>query len=151
SGVSAHIPALHPRPRRVVITFPTNDESTVTYVAFPRGEFGEVRSDPERHLVDALRLVVDLEGLFRGAARIGRVRGTGDLRNFFRHAYGGGWAVVGDAGYHKDPILAQGISDAFRSAEWLADAVHAGLSGAQPLNEALEEYQRTRDEKLAPM
>ena len=151
SGVLPHIPALHPQPRRVVITFPTNDELTVTYVAFPRGEFEEVRSDPERHLVNALRLVVDLEGPFRAAARIERVRGTSDLRNFFRHPWGGGWALVGDAGYHKDPILAQGISDAFRSAEWLADAVHAGLSGARPLNEALEEYQRTRDEKLAPM
>jgi hypothetical protein len=101
--------------------------------------------------VDALRLVVDLEGPFRGAARIERVRGTSDLRNFFRHAYGGGWALVGDAGCHKDPILGQGISDAFRSAEWLADAVQVGLSGARPLNEALEEYQRSRDEKLTPM
>jgi flavin-dependent dehydrogenase len=73
------------------------------------------------------------------------------LPNFFRQAFGDGWALVGDAAYHKDPIIAQGISDAFRSAEWLADAVHTGFSGARPLNEALAEYQRVRDEQFTPM
>jgi flavin-dependent dehydrogenase len=151
SGVPPHIPAIHPLPRRVVITFPTNDELTVTYFAIPREELGEVRSDPERHLLDALRQVANLKGPFRGATRIERIKGSSDLRNFFRPAYGGGWALVGDAGYHKDPILAQGISDAFRSAEWLADAIHAGFSGTRPLNAALANYQRIRDENFAPM
>jgi flavin-dependent dehydrogenase len=150
-GVSPHIAAIHPQPRRVVITFPTNDGLTVTYVAFPRDEFEEVRSDPERHLEDALRSVANLEELFRGATRVERVKGTADLRNFFRPAYGNGWALVGDAGYHKDPIIAQGISDAFRSAEWLADAVQAGFSGGRSLNDALTDYQRIRDEQFAPM
>ena len=40
---------------------------------------------------------------------------------------GPGWALVGDAGYHKDPITAQGMLDAFRDAELLADAVDRGL------------------------
>ncbi len=35
--------------------------------------------------------------------------------------------LVGDAGYHKDLILALGITDASRDAEPLADAVHAGV------------------------
>ena len=46
--------------------------------------------------------------------------------NFYRRPYGDGWALVGDAGYHKDPILAIGISDAFRDAQLLADASDAG-------------------------
>jgi len=75
----------------------------------------------------------------------------GDLPNFFRKPRGEGWALVGDAGYHKDPIMAQGIPDAFRSAEWVADAVHAGFSGARPLGEAMAEYERVRDEHFAPM
>ena len=150
-NVSPHIPAIHPLPRRVVISFPTNDGLTVTYLACPREDFAAVRTDPERHLVDAVRLVAGFEEPFRGGTRVERIRGTGDLPNFFRQAFGDGWALVGDAAYHKDPIIAQGISDAFRSAEWLADAVHAGLSGARPLNEALAEYQRVRDQKFAPM
>jgi 2-polyprenyl-6-methoxyphenol hydroxylase-like FAD-dependent oxidoreductase len=105
----------------------------------------------ERHLLDGLSLVGDFAEPFRQGARVERIRATGDLPNFFRKPYGDGWALVGDAGYHKDPILAQGISDAFRSSEWVADAVHAGFSGARPLDEAMAEYQRVRDEHFAPM
>ena len=151
SVVLPHIPAIHPRERRIVISFPTNDGLTITYFACPRDELAAVRRDPERHLADMIGLVADFEEPFRGRTRVERIRGSGDLPNFFRQAYGDGWALVGDAGYHKDPIIAQGISDAFRSAEWLADAVHAGFSGSRPLNDALADYQRVRDEQLAPM
>jgi 2-polyprenyl-6-methoxyphenol hydroxylase-like FAD-dependent oxidoreductase len=37
--------------------------------------------------------------------------------NFFRKPFGCGWALVGDAAYNKDPITAQGITDAFREVE----------------------------------
>ena len=42
--------------------------------------------------------------------------------NYFRKPYGPGWALVGDAGYIKDPITAQGIGDAFQDAERCASA-----------------------------
>jgi hypothetical protein len=74
-----------------------------------------------------------------------------DFPNFFRQSYGDGWALVGDAGYHKDPIIAQGISDAFRSAEWLTDSIDAGFGRLRPLSDALAEYQRVRDEQLTAM
>jgi flavin-dependent dehydrogenase len=149
--VAPHVPAIHPRPRRVVVSFPTNDGLTVTPVIFPRDELTTVRASLQRHVSDALGLVGDFAEPFRGGARVERIRGMGDLPNFFRRPYGDGWALVGDAGYHKDPILAQGISDAFRSAEWLADAVHAGFSGVRPLGDALAAYQRVRDEHFGPM
>jgi 2-polyprenyl-6-methoxyphenol hydroxylase-like FAD-dependent oxidoreductase len=57
---------------------------------------------------------------------------------------------VGDAGFHKDPILAQGISDAFRDAEFLADAVDAGLAGRTPLENALRLYEQRRNEMAMP-
>lgn len=134
-----------------MISFPTNYGLTVTYLACPRDDFAAIRTDPEQHLAAAVQLVAGFEEPFRGGTRVERIRGTGDLPNFFRQAFGDGWALVGDAAYHKDPIIAQGISDAFRSAEWLADAVHAGFSGARPLNEALADYQRVRDQKFGPM
>ena len=76
-------------------------------------------------------------------------RGTSRLPNHFRRRFGHGWALVGDAGYHKDPILALGISDAFRDAELLAAAVDAGLSGREPLDAALAAYERRRNELSA--
>ena len=101
--------------------------------------------------MDAVGRVAGFAEPFRAGTRVERIRGTGDLPNFFRQPFGDGWALVGDAAYHKDPIIARGISGAFRSAEWLADAVHAGFSSARPLLEALAEYQRVRDEHFTPM
>jgi flavin-dependent dehydrogenase len=76
---------------------------------------------------------------------------AGDIRSFFRKPYGNGWAQVGDVGYHKDTLTAQGITDAFRSAELLTEAIHQGFSGARPMKEAMAEYQRLRDEQAGPM
>jgi 2-polyprenyl-6-methoxyphenol hydroxylase-like FAD-dependent oxidoreductase len=78
-------------------------------------------------------------------------RGTGDLPFYFRKPYGSGWALVGDAGYHKDPITAQGITDAFRDADLLAHAIHEGFQGVRPLDEALAEYETRRNDEALPI
>jgi 2-polyprenyl-6-methoxyphenol hydroxylase-like FAD-dependent oxidoreductase len=70
--------------------------------------------------------------------------------NFFRKPFGPGWALVGDAGYNKDFITAQGISDAFRDAELCAAAIDESLSGARPFEDAMSGYQSTRDEHVMP-
>ena len=76
-----------------------------------------------------------------------RFYGVADLPFYYRKPYGRGWALVGDAGYHKDPITAQGITDAFRDAELLADAIDAGFTGEQTPDEALSRYERRRNEE----
>ena len=97
-----------------------------------------MRADVEGSFLDALDLAPGAGGAACGAASgAERFRGTGDLPYFFRKPYGPGWALVGDAGYHKDPITAQGITDAFRDAELLAEAIDAGFAGRRPLEEAL--------------
>jgi hypothetical protein len=143
--------AIHPLPQRVAVSFPTNDGLTITPVIFPRAQLPQILANPEAHLVAALRMVPSLAEPFSGASRVERIRIMGNIPNFFRKPHGDAWALVGDAGYHKDPILAQGISDALRSAEWLADAIHAGFSGAQPLGDALDMYARQRDAHFQPM
>lgn len=150
SDVPPHLPGIHLRPGLTIPSFPTNDGLTITPVVAPRDEFDAARRDPDRHVRDSLALIDDFADIFSQAKRVEPVRGTGTLPNFFRQPYGDGWALVGDAGFHKDPILAQGISDAFRCAEWLAEAIHAGLSGARALDDALADYQRIRDERLTP-
>jgi 2-polyprenyl-6-methoxyphenol hydroxylase-like FAD-dependent oxidoreductase len=109
-----------------------------------------VRADIEGSYLAALELAPELAERMRRGRRVERFRGTADLPNQFRQPYGPGWALVGDAGYHKDPILAQGITDAFRDAELLTGALDAGFSGRQPLEEALATYHRQRDEAAAP-
>ena len=86
----------------------------------------------------------------RGATREERFVGTA-VPNFLRKPYGPGWALVGDAGYHKDFITAQGIQDAFRDAERCATALHQVFSGARSFEDAMGDYQVTRDGHVLPM
>lgn len=146
SGVEMEGVELYPRPGRMIVAAPTNDGQVVTIVLWPNRDFQRVRSDIEGNLLSSLELAPGLAERVRNGTRSERFRGTSRLPNHFRRPYGDGWALVGDAGYHKDPILALGISDAFRDAELLAGAVDAGLSGRQSLETALARYERRRNE-----
>ena len=75
----------------------------------------------------------------------------GGCANHFRTAAGPGWALVGDARYLKDPVTAQGISDAFLDAEHCSRAVHEWLSSERGFDEAMATYQRVRDEHVWPL
>src|SRR5205814_10458149 len=50
-----------------------------------------------------------------------------------------------------DPMTAHGISDAFRDSELLASALHAGWSGAAPLDAALAGYEGQRNAAAMPI
>ena len=73
------------------------------------------------------------------------------MPNFFRKPFGPGWALVGDAGYMKDPVTGFGITDAFRDAGLLATALDLALSGRAPADEALAGYQERRDAAALPI
>jgi flavin-dependent dehydrogenase len=136
--------------RRVIFAHPTNDNLLAIFIGWPINEFIAVRTDIERSFLDALDLTEGLGERVRAGRRVERFYGTADLPNFLRRPYGPGWALVGDAGCHKDPMQARGVCDALRDAELLADAAHIGLSGSEPLDVALAEYQCRRDEATLP-
>jgi 2-polyprenyl-6-methoxyphenol hydroxylase-like FAD-dependent oxidoreductase len=140
---------LYPRPERMIIMFPTNDNQAVVAVFWPNALFPEIRGGIEASFYQALDLVPDVAERVRAGKRSERFRSTADLPNFFRQSSGPGWALVGDAGYHKDPILAQGISDSFRDAELLVAALDDGFCGRQSFEDALAGYVRQRDEQAA--
>jgi 2-polyprenyl-6-methoxyphenol hydroxylase-like FAD-dependent oxidoreductase len=79
------------------------------------------------------------------------VRTFGGLPGYLRRPYGRGWALVGDAGYWKDPFSAHGLTDALRDAELLARALAAAATGESTETEALSEYQATRDRLSMPL
>jgi flavin-dependent dehydrogenase len=140
-----------PHARRLVGAWPTDDGLTVTYVAAPRDEFAAFKSDPEGSVLRSLDHAGDLGVRVRAGERADRVFGSADLPNRFHVPHGPGWALVGDAGLVTDPATGQGIADAFRDAELLADAVAAGLGGGRPLDSALGEYRTRRDTAALPM
>jgi flavin-dependent dehydrogenase len=141
---------IYQRGDRAIVLFPTNDGLTCVFVACPTAQFHQFRTDVEGSYREAIGRVPDLAARFAGAERAERIRATADVPNFFRRSAGPGWALVGDAGYHKDPCLAAGITDAFVSAQLLADAVHDGLSGRRDLDEAVAAYAAERDERFGP-
>jgi flavin-dependent dehydrogenase len=134
------------RDRRAIGVVPTNDSLTMVGVAWPKEAFPEVRRDIEHHYLRALKETApELYERAMAGHREERFVGTGHLPNFFREAAGPGWALVGDAGYHKDPAGAYGISDALRHAELLAGELDAGLTGRSDLDRAMRGYAERRD------
>jgi 2-polyprenyl-6-methoxyphenol hydroxylase-like FAD-dependent oxidoreductase len=151
SGVPAEKIELYNRERCLIGVIPTNDSLTLVFEAFSNDDFRTNRDKLEQHYFELLAQVPSLFRRVRNGKREERFSGTVDLPGFFRKSFGAGWALAGDAGYHKHPITAQGISDAFRDADQLADAIQQGLSGRVPLEKALENYARRRDETVMPM
>jgi 2-polyprenyl-6-methoxyphenol hydroxylase-like FAD-dependent oxidoreductase len=152
SGVLLDSLEFYTRPNRTIVAFPTNDYQTAIFVEWTNKEFHTFRANLEENFLATLdEIAPDLARRTRAGKRVHRFMGTAELPNFFRKPCGPGWALVGDAGCHKDPITAQGITDAFRDAEFLAEAIDTGLSGSQLLDEALAGYEQRRNEVLKPI
>jgi flavin-dependent dehydrogenase len=129
---------------------PTNDGLTLLLVGCPAAQAPTFRADVEANYLTALEREPRLADRVRSATRVERFAGGG-VPNFFRKPFGPGWTLVGDAGYTKDPVTAQGISDAFRSAEWCADALDEVFNGGRSYDDAMADYQRLRDDRALPI
>ena len=128
----------------------TNDGLTMLVVGWPYAESSAYKADVEANYLKTLELAPDFAARVRGAKREERFAG-GSVPNFFRKPFGPGWALVGDAGYNKDPITAQGISDAFSDAERCSTALDEAFSGRGSFDETMSAYQRARDAHALPI
>ncbi len=138
------------RPDRAVAAWPTNDDLTLVVGGWPYAEMEANRGDIEGNFLAMLELAPPFAERIRAATREARYVGTA-VPNYFRKPYGPGWALVGDAGYNKDFITAQGIQDAFRDAELCVAALDETFSGQRPFDVAMKEYQSARDQQVLPM
>ena len=138
------------RSHRGMAAWPTNDGLTLVIAGWPYREFEANRTDVERHFFETLDTAPELAERVRAAKREERFVGAA-VPGYFRRPYGRGWVLVGDAGYNKDYITAQGISDAFWDAESCADALHQAFSGARPFEEAMEAWRVARDARAKAM
>ena len=151
SGVPLEGAELYVRGPRYFGAAATNDGLVYSFVQIPHSELHTFRADLAGNYQRALDLAPQLAERLRSGKQEERILGASDLPNYLRKPYGPGWALVGDAGYHKDPFTAQGITDAFRDADLLAAAIDAGFSGQQPLPEALAGYEQQRNQHVMPM
>ncbi len=125
---------------------PTNDGATLAFVSTTPARMRELRRLGQDEAFGSLlqRVSPGLAARYAEATPEGRMHGWAGVPAHIRRSWGPGWALVGDAGYYKDPITAHGITDALRDAELLADAV-LEVGGGVAECVALSRYQRTRD------
>jgi putative flavoprotein involved in K+ transport len=120
---------------------PTTGGQTLIFASAPRERFmRELRLDLAAGFMAVLEAAAPALASTVRLAPPRTLRGFAGMPGYFRPAAGPGWALVGDAGFFKDPITAHGITDAFRDAELLARAVLEGTP------QALAGYQETRDD-----
>jgi flavin-dependent dehydrogenase len=124
---------------------PTNSGHCV-FAAVPTTQFhATFRGDVMRGFLQVLGSTCpELRADIDRATLVGRLRGFGGATSYLRQCHGAGWALVGDAGYFKDPLTAHGITDALRDAQLLSRAIVYGGT------RALEAYQCERDTLSLP-
>ncbi|MFL5345779.1 MAG: NAD(P)/FAD-dependent oxidoreductase [Hyalangium sp.] len=151
SGIP-HPATMQQRGRMSLSFFPTSDGLMQLLVFGPAAWFGDFKADIEENYFKGLAFVSpEIAELARTQGkREERFMGTADQPNYMRHAAGPGWLLAGDAAYNKDQCTAMGMTHAFRDAELLSATVHEGLSGAKPLDAALQEYATRRHADSAP-
>ena len=109
---------------------PTND-ATCVFVATAPAALRRLRRDGSEQAFTTVLATAAPGFVERVAAATpaSSLHGWAGARGFLRRCYGPGWALVGDAGYFKDPITTHGMSDAMRDAELLAEALLDVLAG----------------------
>jgi len=147
-GLSVDDYELYYRPGTAAGFFPTNDRQVCVFVATSRERF---RRECRSGAAGAYGRLLG-EAAPGGPHRAAGARAPESLAvfaarpGFFRRAYGPGWALVGDAGYYKDPITSHGLTDALRDAELLARAIITTAADETPQETALATYQTRRDQ-----
>jgi len=128
---------------------PTNDGQACVFAAATPGRIGRGGVELIEEIVRAGSPEI-AERLRRATPPRGTRTWSGH-HGYIRRSAGPGWALVGDAGYFKDPISAHGLTDALRDAELLARAVVDGFGDDSNLAEALASYEDTRNRLSLPL
>jgi flavin-dependent dehydrogenase len=130
----------HYGPTSAAGVIPTNNSETLVFAGVPAEQWAEtIASGRFTGFVRILRRTVPAVADIISARPERPLSGFAGRTGYLRQSWGAGWALVGDAGYFKDPLTAHGITDAFRDAELLADAIVEDTAAA------LAEYQHCRD------
>lgn len=129
---------------------PTHDGLLILSMSLAKANLKSFKADIPGQFWDRIRTIPELADRLADSRVEEPYKGLADIPNFYRQSHGPGWALAGDAGYYKDPVTAQGISDAFRDADEVSEAIDRGLSGREDLEAALKARQQARDEFTKP-
>lgn len=154
AGLDADGFEYHLGDRRFAGVFPTHGGEACVWVITPVDDARRLRATPGPKGDAFVELVAavspSLAARIAAADTTSRVRGAVRLPNQRRQPVGPGWALVGDAAYHRDAITGHGITDAFRGAELLAVELARGLRSGD-VDGALAAYATEHERTLRPV
>lgn len=139
----------HPDRATGILVFDADSGLTVVSVGVPAEQFHAARKEPEAAMARAWSAIDELAGRMAGAERATPVMGQAPVDSYYRQSFGNGWALIGDAGHYVDPVTGQGINNALRSAELVAEAWARTRRRADWMT-AMAWYQRERDAYTRP-
>ncbi|HET7483011.1 MAG TPA: NAD(P)/FAD-dependent oxidoreductase [Actinomycetota bacterium] len=151
SGVDCSGAELFTHSEGFTVAFPTNDGLTTVAMVWPEARWSRMRKATDEDILSWLDEVGDIGGRVRAGQRAHQLIPVANLVNHLYRPWGPGWVLVGDAVYFKDPTPADGIADAYRSADLAADAVDDVLSGRMEETDALEAYTTKLNEAALPL
>ena len=148
SGIETHEIEIYFGKDATIIMFPTDDDLHVVIGVRSVTEAERLRRNFEEGYLAVLHEMDSVGQRIDQATREDRIVGSADLPNYLRTCAGPGWALVGDAAYHKDPTPADGITDAFIGVDLLVEAADKFLSSGD--GSALDDYQKRLSEIARP-
>ena len=112
----------------------------VTVCTHTRSDRVDAAGDAERYYETVLAQHAPVRARLASARRVSPVVGMKRVQNRYRTPVGRGWALVGDALHHKDPVDGQGIYDALLESKILAEAILSAHDGTRTREQALADY-----------
>lgn len=130
------------------MTFPSAPRPRlVALVMGPPADVTRARRDPEGTWAEFGRRHPGWAERLAGATNLSKLRSTADVPAYFRVSSGPGWALAGDAGHFKDPVIGNGQRDALWMGRTLGEMAAPALDDPGALDAALRRYEQARDEE----
>lgn len=111
----------------------------------PADEAARAKAEPEAYWRDKLDRHPAMARRTAGMTNLSALRATGETSAYFRASSGPGWALLGDAGHFKDPVIGQGQRDALWTGRAVADATAGLLDDPGATDLALRRWEDERD------
>lgn len=120
---------------------------TIALVMGPASDVARARKDPDGVWAEFLRRHPGFAERIAGAENLSKLRSTADVPAYFRASSGPGWALAGDAGHFKDPVIGNGQRDAMWMGRSLGARAAAAIGDPAGLDAALRRWEQERDEE----
>lgn len=135
----------------VAFAFPSTPKGRLLVLFMgPRAEVAEARTDAETYWARKVAEFPVLAERLAGARNQTTIQSTEQTHAYFRRSSGPGWALIGDAGHFKDPVLGQGMRDAMWMGRRLAEHVVDVLDDPKKLDKATDQWERARNLEVLP-